>query len=69
MIYKYNLLVIQPCFSHQNLLSGQMTGIRHEEVPVLVPPTEQRIIANNQLDMTVITGDIQAPQALKTPAM
>ena len=35
---------------------------------MLVPPTEPSIIANNQPAMTVVTGVIQAPQALKTPA-
>ena len=55
--------------SHQNLLIRHIIRIRHEEVPVLVPPTEPNITANNQLDMIVSTGVIQAPQALKTPEM
>ena len=55
--------------SHQNLLSGRMIGIKHQEVPGLVLPTEPGIIANNQLDMTTRTEIIQAPQAPKTPAI
>ena len=54
---------------HQTLLSGRMIGIRHEEVPVLVPPMEPSIIANNQPAMNVSTGVIQAPQDLKTPTL
>ena len=55
--------------SHQNLFSGRMISIIQEEVPVLVPPTEPSIVANNQLAMTVSTGVIQTPQALKTTMM
>ena len=45
-----------------------MIGIIHEEVPVLVTPTEPSIITNNQLAITVSTGVIQALHAFKTPA-
>ena len=55
--------------SHQNLLRERMIDIRNEEVPVLVSPTEMNMIANNQPAMTVSTGVIQAPQALKTHSM
>ena len=34
-----------------------------------VPSTEPSIIAKNQLGMTVITGVVQAPQAINMPAM
>ena len=54
---------------HQNLLSRRMIEIRHEEVPVLVTPTKPSIIAKNKPAMTVSTAVIQAPQALKTPAI
>ena len=47
--------------SHQNLFSGRMIGIRHEEVPVLVPHTGPIIISNNRPAITVITGFIQVP--------
>ena len=46
---------------HQKLLNVWMIGIRYEEVPGLVPPTEPNIIANNQLYMAISTGVIQAP--------
>ena len=36
---------------------------------MLVPPTELIIIEKNQPAITVSTGIIQAPHALKTPAM
>ena len=55
--------------SHQNLLSRRMIGIQHEEVSVLVPPTELIIIVNNQPAMAVSTGVIQALKETKTPAM
>ena len=55
--------------SHQNVLSGRMTGIRHEELPVLVLPTERSIIEKYQPDVTNCTGVIQTPHALKIPAM
>ena len=55
--------------SHQNLLSGHMTGIRQEEVPVLVQPTEMSIAAKNKADMTISTGVIHTRQVLKTPTM
>ena len=56
-------------FSHQNLLRERIIGIRHKEVPVLVPPTEPIIILNNQTDRILSTGVIQAPQLFKTPVM
>ena len=45
-----------------------MIGIRHDEVPVLVPRTEP-IIKKNQPAMTLRTGVIPVPQALNMPAM
>ena len=55
--------------SHKNVLSSRNIGIRHEEVPVLPPPTETSIGANNQTDFNLSTGVVQASQALKTTAM
>ena len=55
--------------SHQNLLSGRVIGIRQEEVPVLVPPKEPIIVAENQSDTNNRNGAIHAPQALKMPNM
>ena len=46
-----------------------MIRIKHDVVPVLVPPAETIIIKNNQSYMAVSTGFMQAPQALKTPVM
>ena len=55
--------------NHQNLLSSQEIGIRHEKVLVLDPPMETSIGANNQTDLTISTGVVQAPKALKLPTM
>ena len=33
--------------THQHLLSSQMIGIQHDEIPVLSPPTEPRMGMNN----------------------
>ena len=56
-------------FSCKKLLRSQKIGIRHEEVPVMVPPMEPSIGVNNQMDFTISTGVVQAPHALKTPGM
>ena len=53
--------------SHQNLLIGAIIGIIHEKSPMLFPPTDPSIIANNQPAITIITRVILAPQALKVP--
>ena len=55
--------------SHQNLWSRRIIGIRYEEVPMLITHVIPSIIANNWPDMTVSTGFIQEPQALKMPVM
>ena len=53
--------------SHQNLLRIREIRIRHKEVPVLHPPMEPSISANNQLNLTISIGFVQALQALMTP--
>ena len=53
--------------SHQNLLSIRKIRIRHEELPLLNPPTERIIGVKNRMAFTISAGFVQAPQALKTP--
>ena len=55
--------------SHQNVFSRRKIGIRHKELPVLDPPIEPSIGANNQPSFTISTGVVQVPKALKTPTM
>ena len=55
--------------THQNLLSSQNIGIRHEEVPVLDLLMEPNIGANNQTSLTTSTEAVKSPKALKTPVM
>ena len=55
--------------THQNLLSNRVIGIRHEEIRVLDPPTEPRIVKNNKPELIISTWVIQAPQARKLPMM
>ena len=55
--------------THQNLLSSKKIGNRHKEVPVLDPPMEPNIGANNQPFLTNSSEVIKSPKALKTPVM
>ena len=55
--------------NHQNLLSSQMIGIQHEEIPVLASLTEPSIGTKNKTELTISTGVVQAPQACKSPKM
>ena len=54
---------------HQNLLSSQKIRIRHEEFPEFDAPTEPSISANNQPDLNISNGVLQAPKALKMRTM
>ena len=54
---------------HQNSLSIRKIGIRNKKVPVLDPPTEPIIGAENQPDLTIGTGVVHASQAVKMPVM
>ena len=55
--------------THQSLFSSWKIGIIHEEIPLLDPTTEICIGANNQLDLTISTGVLQAPKVIKSPTM
>ena len=50
-------------------MSSWKIGIGHGEVPVLAPPMEVIIGANNQLSLAISTGAVKAPKSLKTLVM
>ena len=64
MTYKSNLREIQPEFLIKFSLNRRKIEIIHQEVPVLYLLTEPIIGANNQLDLDISTGVIQAPREL-----
>ena len=69
MTYKSNLREIQPEFLIKFSLNRRKSEFIHQEVPVLYLLTEPIIGANNQLDLDISTGVIQAPREIAVRIM